>query len=170
MIEFLYLHVLPAAFDLLPTAMQSHRAEAMILAIALQESKARHRKQLPRKPGGRPGPARGFWQFEAGGGVKGVQTHPQTRRHLEAALVALCYPSTITTAELHAVLEHNDVLACVMARLLLYTEPAPLPGRADVAEGWRQYEANWRPGRPHPDDWPANYARAWGLIEQTGGA
>lgn len=164
MIPFLYRFIFPAAFELLPSKMASPEAEAMLLAIALQESKGLHRRQLPRKKGRKPGPARGFWQFEAGGGVAGVQWHPKTRRLLEAALVALCYPSTISAAELHAAIEHNDVLACVLARLLLYTEPAPLPGADEAAEGWRQYLENWRPGAPHPETWEDYYRRAWGVV------
>ncbi len=45
----------------------------MLLAIGLQESRFEHRRQLGN------GPARGFWQFEAGGGVKGVMTHLASR-------------------------------------------------------------------------------------------
>lgn len=162
--------VLPAAYALLPSAMASAEASAMLLAIAMQESKCRYRRQLPRKSGGAFGPARGFWQFEEGGAVKGVQQHPKTRNLLEGALVALAYKSTLSSRELHQAIEHNDVLAAVMARLLLYTLPAKLPGRSDVDDGWRQYLLAWRPGEPHPKTWPGYFRGAWDLIEPIGGA
>src|SRR5690606_35531315 len=56
------------AYALLPSRMDSDRATVMLLAIGLQESRFEHRRQIK-------GPARGFWQFERGGGVRGVMTH-----------------------------------------------------------------------------------------------
>ena len=158
MIGILHRHIVPAAYAVLPVRMDSQAATAMLLAIALQESGARVRHQTP------TGPARGFWQFEAGGGVFGVQTHPRTALALEGALSALCYPPRMGQFLLHSIIEHNDVLACVMARLLLYTLPEALPGPSDAAIGWTQYRAAWRPGHPHPDTWPGFYATAWAMV------
>src|SRR5690606_38643231 len=59
------------AYALLPSRMDSDRATVMLLAIGLQESRFEHRRQIK-------GPARGFWQFERGRGVRGVLTHPAT--------------------------------------------------------------------------------------------
>lgn len=157
MTSYLYRHILPAAYDVLPDIMASDEADAMLLAIALQESSCAHRKQVN-------GPAKGFWQFEAGGGVRGVLTHPRSRSHAKAALVALCYKPTLTAKEIHAALEHNDVLACVWARLLLWTLPQGLPQADDADTGWQLYLAAWRPGKPHPKTWAAHYARAWALV------
>lgn len=160
---FLARRILPAAYDVLPAAMQSTPATALLLAIALQESAAAARRQQPR------GPARGFWQFEAGGAVHGVRTHPASAHHLRSALVSLCYPSTLSTVNAWTALEHNDVLAAVFARLLLWTVPGALPGRLDVAPAWDQYLEAWRPGRPRPDDWAANFALGWSIVTSEGG-
>jgi hypothetical protein len=158
MIGIVHRHIVPAAYAVLPVRMTSPAATAMLLAIALQESGARVRHQTP------AGPARGFWQFEAGGGVYGVQHHPRTAAALETALVALCYPPQMGQFLLHGIIEHNDVLACVLARLLLYTLPAALPGPNGAPAGWVQYVELWRPGRPHPETWSGFYATAWAMV------
>ena len=49
----------------------SPEAELLLLAIALQESGCTHRAQIK-------GPARGYWQFERGGGFAGILAHPRT--------------------------------------------------------------------------------------------
>lgn len=51
-----------------------------------------------------------------------------------------------------AALEHDDELACVWARLLLWTDPYSIP--TEVNQAWVCYaERLWRPGKPHPDKW-----------------
>jgi hypothetical protein len=42
--------------------------------------------------------------------------------------------------------------------LLLWTDPQPMPTSQDA--GWQCYLRNWRPGKPHPDQWPRNWASA----------
>lgn len=153
MLIWLDRYILPAAHAVLPPAMFSTKANAMLLAIALQESGVSHRRQVG-------GPARGFWQFELRG-VSGVRRHVASREQLRAALKSLQYPDDMPSVELHAALEHNDVLACVVARLLLWTLPQPLPDETNAEEGWMQYLAAWRPGRPHERTWLANFATAW---------
>lgn len=160
---FLARRILPAAYDVLPAAMQSTPASAFLVAVALQESDAAARRQKP------SGPGRGFWQFEAGGAVHGVRTHPATAHHLRSALVSLCYPSTLSQADAWTAIEHNDVLAAVFARLLLWTVPAALPGRLGVAPAWDQYLEAWRPGAPRPDKWAANFALGWSIATSAQG-
>lgn len=129
----------------------------MLLAIGLQESRFLERRQLP------VGPARGFWQFERGGGVHGVLEHPRTIEPVKHALRSLRYPylaSFGAEREIWEALEHNDVLAAVFARLLLWTLPDPLPTAEQPSEAWRQYLAAWRPGKPHFDSWPTFYTEA----------
>lgn len=159
-LTYLHRRVIPAAFDVLPAVMRSPQATAMLLAIALQESKAEHRRQL----GG--GPARGFWQFERGG-LTGVRQHSASHDHFAAAMDVLCYAPTTPTTVLQSVLADNDVLACVAARLLLWTLPDALPGSDNPSAGYSQYIDAWRPGKPRPKDWPENYARAWYLVNST---
>src|SRR5205085_2088624 len=83
------------ALAFLPPKMDSAEARVQLLAIGLQESGFRDRRQLILvKRGGRTqllpeGPAKSFWGAERGGGmVRGVRTHPATRQYA-ARLYAL---------------------------------------------------------------------------------
>lgn len=141
---------------LLPAKMTSPAALVMLLAIGLQESGLTARAQVI--AGGGKGPARGLWQFEQSGGVKGVLTHPAT-----AALAAqVCDARAVeaTPAAVWARLEGDDVLAAAFARLLLYSDPKPLPVLTDSQGGWDLYVRVWRPGKPRPAEWPAYYSQA----------
>ena len=159
MIELVTAYVLPAALSLLPKEMDTPAARAMLLSIGLQESQFLDRRQQP------TGPARGFWQFEKGGGVKGVMTHRLTQALALETLSHLRYASTAPTT-IHATLEHNDVLACVFARLLLWTLPARLPTRQQPNVGWPQYLEAWRPGKPHPETWTNYFVEAWARVDR----
>ncbi len=128
-------------------------ARLLVLAIAGQESAWKERRQIG-------GPARSFWQFEKGGGVAGLfQSVPQKLAKICADLCVPFNPSDVFEA-----MAWHDVLAAAMARLLLWTDPAPLPQVGDVNAAWAYYERNWRPGAPHPDLWPARYGTASGLV------
>lgn len=130
------------------------RARVLIMAIAGQESAWVERRQIG-------GPARGFWQFEKGGGVAGLF------RVAPDALKAVCAELLIpfNAADVFEAMAWNDVLAASMARLLLWSDPLPLPDFGDVHAGWNCYERNWRPGAPHPDVWPGRYGTAVGLVK-----
>lgn len=142
--------------------MDSPAARAMLVAIALQESRIETRRQIG-------GPARGFWQFEQAGGVRGVLTHPLT-----AQLAAeVCDERSVkpTSPAVYARLEKDDVLAAAFARLLLYPTKAALPLRGEYERSWRYYIEAWRPGKPHRDgvlsdpndDWDDFYDTGWSL-------
>ncbi len=158
MISVVHRFIVPAAYAVLPERMQSLQATAMLLAIGLQESEFEARRQHA------GGPARGFWQFEKNGGMKGVATHDDTRDLLTDAIDRLRYPRGLSLTAQHAMLEHNDVFACVCARLLLWTLPRILPQADQPSQGWHQYLDAWRPGKPHPDTWERNYGRAWTMV------
>lgn len=154
MIEIITAHIIPAALSLLPQKMDTPNARAMLVAIGLQESRFLHRQQVG-------GPARGFWQFERAG-LHGVMTHSATREPLADVMRRMRYGSIVWQLEPFSVaITHNDVLACVVARLLLWTLPEALPERAQPSLGWEQYLDAWRPGRPHPESWEALYEEAW---------
>jgi hypothetical protein len=165
MIALISGYILPAALRVLGPPYDSPEARALLLAIGLQESRFTHRAQVR-------GPARGFWQFEKGGGVMGVLTHPTTVAPVREAMGALRYHTpgeTLdeTAARMHGTLEHNDTLAAVFARLLLWTLRAPLPGPDQPSLGWGQYLDAWRPGDPHAQTWNAFYAEAWARVGQV---
>ncbi|OCZ64291.1 hypothetical protein A7P23_27535 [Achromobacter xylosoxidans] len=149
------------ALALLPTRMDTPGARVMLLAIGLQESRFTHRQQIG-------GPARGFWQFEKGtrasrGGVWGVFLHAASKGHLAALCKArsvACDPDAI-----YAALEYDDVLAAGVARLLLWTDPKALPQIGDGDAAWSLYLRTWRPGKPHPQTWPALYDQAMATLE-----
>lgn len=145
------------ALALLPANMDSVAARVMLLAIGLQESRFLHRRQIG-------GPARGLWQFERGGGVRGVLTHPASRDR--ARHVCDLRQVDAVAASVYNALETDDVLAAVFARLLLWTDSARLPAVGDAQGAWDLYTRTWRPGKPHPRTWPALYAEA---AASTGG-
>lgn len=155
MIHYLFRYVLPAAYVLLPAPMTSPAASAMLLTIAVQESRCQHRRQIR-------GPARGFYQFERNGGVKGVLMHHATANAIAAAMDALQYKATVPVA--YTAIEHNDILATCFARCLLWTLPDSLPSVEEPYRGWDQYIRAWRPGKPHPETWNEFYAQAWTVV------
>jgi hypothetical protein len=144
------------ALSILPNAMDTADARVMLYAIGLQESRFQHRRQLIKKAGKLvpEGPAKGFWQFERGGGCRGVLEHWASRDLARS----LCLQRNVhaTPQALWDALEHDDLLAAGIARLLLWTDPKPLPKvlepRAE-AQAWCYYERVWRPGKPHPETW-----------------
>lgn len=138
------------ALKALPPAMSSERAAVMLVAIPGQESNLEHRWQVVDLS--RPqvkGPARGLNQFElgkkgTGAGVWGVFEHAASRYWLKTVCDArgvAFEPRAIWLA-----LETDDHLAVCVARLLLFTDPRPLPELGDVEGAWRYYLRNWRPG------------------------
>lgn len=137
------------ALRLLPGRMDSLPARRLMLAIGMQESRLIHRRQIG-------GPARGLWQFESGGGVRGVLRHHASKGHALAVCEALGVPGE--QVPVYQALEHDDVLAAAFARLLLFTDPRPVPQLESA--GWDYYIANWRPGRPHPESWAACWSAA----------
>ncbi len=127
------------------------KARVMVTAIAGQESAWEHRRQIN-------GPARSFWQFEKSGGVAGVfRVCP---RKLEPVCAELHVPFNVD--DVFEAMAWNDVLGAAMARLLLWTDPAPLPEPvpASVDVAWKYYLRTWRPGIPHERVWPGRWGTA----------
>lgn len=145
------------ALALLPPAMDSPPARVQMLTIGLQESRFVHRRQIV---GGRPiGPAKSFWQGERGGGmVHGVRVHPATWKL--AADLYRARDVMPTNMAIWNAIEHDDVLAAGLARLLLWSDPFRLPDLGDVSGAWSLYLRTWRPGKPHPGSWPGLYFQA----------
>lgn len=146
--------ILEPALALLPARMNSPQAIAMLLSIGLQESGFRYRRQLGN------GPARSFWQMELGGGVHGVLTHAASAK-LAAGICAQRSVEPTDQAVWEAI-EQDDILAAALARLLLWTDVQALPALGDTAGSWALYARVWRPGKPRPAEWPANFLKAVG--------
>lgn len=164
--------VINPAAELLPAGWNTPEAQVMQIAIALQESGLATRRQYG------DGPARSLWQFERGtqasrGGVWGIYLHPASRTHLQGLCEARGVP--FDPASIWSRIEVDDLLAACCARLLLRTDPYPLPAVNDFVDpvhhidpkdpkasaSWKLYYARtWRPGRPHPEKWPANHSAA----------
>ncbi len=141
----------------LPMAMDSVKARVMLLTIGQQESKFQDRAQVLN--GGGKGPARGFWQFEQGGGVKGVMSHHLTAGHAHRLCAERGIP--FERPNVWAALEQDDILACCFARLLLYSDPQALPEIGDYDGAWKLYaDRTWRPGKPHRETWNGYYDAA----------
>ena len=137
------------ALSELPRVMDTVDARAHLYAITLQEDPSGHRRQIINRRGKLlpEGPAAGLWQFEQGGGCVGVLTHNASHAH--ALRVCAQHGVQPSPAALWAALPTNDVLAAACARLLLWTDAAPLPKIADPdaeERAWQYYLRNWRPG------------------------
>lgn len=139
------------ALAMLPARMRSDAAEVLLLAIGLQESGLVHRHQIG-------GPAHGLLQFERGGGVRGVMSHPASKDHAARVCIERGVEPTVVAA--FDAIEFDDVLAMAFGRLLLWTDPEPLPDVQDAQGAWDLYLRVWRPGKPHRHTWDQIYARA----------
>ena len=154
--------VITPAYALLPANMRSREATVLLLAIGLQESAFKYRRQIK-------GPARSFWQFEFGGGFRGVQLHGSTAKHAEKLAFDRGYAS-LNPREQFDCMELDDVFAAGMARLLLWTDSKALPALDRPDDAFDYYLRNWRPGaytRGTPEQraeirsrWLKNYALA----------
>ena len=159
--RLLNLAIIPALQELqLCGISDTPEARRFVLAIALQESRLAHRRQVI-AGAGETGPAASFWQFEQGGGCRGVLTHflvaPCMRR------MCIEFNVTPTPQGLWEAMRYQDVIGAIAARLLIYTLPDKLPTTPE--QGWEQYIDVWRPGKPHPETW----AQAWAIATTTVG-
>lgn len=167
-----------ALLECLPSSMRSVEARLMLLTIQKQEDPeelryqrvARVARTLPENivdERWAKGPARSLWQEEMGGCIKGVLQHQATA---EIAL-DLCDRFGIlpTPGSVWRTVETHDVLAACFARLLLWSDPQPLPKIGAEEQAWRLYLRTWRPGAyTRGDDgqksalrhkWAQNYSR-----------
>ena len=135
------------SYKLLPLKMDSPFARINQAAIGQQESGYLVRRQYGN------GPARGYWQFEEGGGVKGVMEHKASSELARSVCHARGVP--FVRRAVWEALETDDVLAAAFCRLLMWTDSGKLP--VSEADGWAMYIRTWRPGKPHPDKWPASW-------------
>lgn len=130
--------IIEPAYKLLPPKMASDQATVGMLTFGLQESLFIHQKQVG-------GPAHGLWQFERAGGVAGVLNHFATKK----AALAVCKALDVepnAEAVYQALMTGDDRLDAAFSRLLMYTDPLPLPPINDEEGWWQLYLRTWRPG------------------------
>lgn len=143
------------ALAILPQVMHSDAARLLMLTIQKQEDPQLLRYQRVKRTAKTApdnvvdrnwakGPARGAWQFEQGGGVKGVLQHSMTSEVAEGVCKLLGVRDT--PGSVWRNLETNDVLAACFARLLLWSDPRTLPAIGDEPEAFQLYLRTWRPG------------------------
>lgn len=150
--------IIVPALTTLPEQMDSPEARLMLLAIALQESGLRAREQTG-------GPARGLWQFERNG-VLAVMHHTRTAD----VVFHWCEENDVTygSTAIYERLALDDELAGVFARLLLWTDPRPLPEIGDCMGAWNLYERCWKPGKPSYTRWrDTAYPQALAAIQEV---
>lgn len=147
-----------ALTDFLPSRMDTPAARLMMLTIQKQEDPEERRYQVVKRTAGTlpenivgertaKGPARSLWQFEAGGGIKGVLTHRSSAEYIGGVCEHFAIPKTPTMC--WRAVEDNDVLAACFARLLLWTDSGAIPkvGEEDAAaKSFDMYLRTWRPG------------------------
>lgn len=140
-----------------PKPPASAEAKVMLLAIAGQEADWKYRAQIG-------GPARGYWEFEPSG-VAGLFTlHSTMAMATHMALAAKVPPHA---PDVYHALATNNNLAAGFARLLLWSDPRPLPEIEDEDGAWDYYLNLWRPGRPGPDRWSACYQAAVDAVKEA---
>lgn len=146
--------VIVPALALLPAHMGTPEARVMLLAIGAQESGYRTRQQVG-------GPAHGLWQNEQP--VQGLLlSNPASAaevRRLCASRAVAAWP-----AYMYWAVATDDIFAASIARLILWCDPHPLPALGDVDDAWLCYQKIWGPGKPRPEDWPANYKAALAAV------
>ena len=146
--------------------MDSKEARVMLLAIGLQESRFTATRQLVGNPPKPIGPAKSNWQGERGGGmVYGVRVHRATK-DLAHELYKLHGVQANDQAIWDAI-EFDQVLACGLARLLLYSDPFKLPALGEQGLAWALYIRTWNPGKPKPETWPEFYQRALAFVRNS---
>jgi hypothetical protein len=155
--EFIAEWILPAALSLLPPEYDTPAARRLMIAIALQESGCKARRQHGN------GPARSLWQFERIG-IEGLLTKvDKAKTSGRIAEISAFVGIRPVVDDIHAAIEHNDILAAVCARLLMFVSPRPVPTASD--EAWDFYLKQWRPGKPRQETWPANWAKACEVVQ-----
>jgi hypothetical protein len=137
-----------------PTVAWQRNAHVLVLAIAGQESDWTARVQSGN------GPAHSFWQFERGGGVRGVINHPTTGPIMRTLCTAAGVAFEENAVWTFMKQPEGDNLSLCMARLLLLADPAAIPPPSDEDGTWDYYERNWRPGLPHKAGWAARIEAA----------
>lgn len=153
---FLKTGICPALLYLKPFSISdTPAARREMLAIALQESRLAHRRQVS-NDGTESGPAVSFYQAEMTGAAYWLLRHAKAGPILKKA----CADFNVepTAPAIWEAIRYQDVLASIVARLNLWVLPSALPDTQE--QGWAQYLAAWQPGKPKQDTWSTNWSAA----------
>jgi hypothetical protein len=164
--EIFHKVLLPATLALYPASYNTPPARAMLLAIAGVESEFLHRQQLVgsfrRWWESINGPAASYFQIERIG-IRGVLEHRRAGPMLRDVLAELGYPPELEV--IWMAIKYDIVLAVVVARLILWIDPEPLPGFGEPQKAYAYYLRTWRPGKPCSfEKWLIWYERAWSVV------
>lgn len=149
--------VIEPSLRVLPVGMDGPAAKCLLLAIAIQESDLKFRRQVTNDGFG---PARGFSQFERIG-VAGVLQHGGTDDL--AAMICRHHKLPVNASAVHKAMEFNDELGFQFARLNLLTDRAPLPPPtiSNEDKAFALYLRVWRPGAATTPAGRAKCALRW---------
>jgi hypothetical protein len=148
------LRCIEPGLSLLPGYMVCDQSRVQLMSIAGVETNWAARAQ---KVEDGPPPALGYWQFQADG-VAGVL---EAQRSL---MTAVCATLDIPPTSIWSAIQYNDPLACVVARLLLWSDREALPAIGDANGGFDYYVRNWRPGKPDKTRWGPAYSTACSTV------
>lgn len=140
------------ALALLPPKMQSDAARCQMLGDGLYESGYVTRQQIG-------GPAHGLWQFEPNG-IRAVMHNNATGNEVLIACQKCGVRFGSTMIYFAIASGEHDVLAAVLARLILWACPKPLPRIGDAQGAWDYHDITYRPGAKDPARYVAGYPQA----------
>lgn len=171
--RFLLHTIMPAAEWLGPVMgrrMDEPQRLVLALAIAIEETSLDHRRQVLK--GGRYGKGRSWWQNEGGSqaSIGRLMNHPTLSRPLKQ----LCIEQTIPwdLASIYEAVAWHDLLAAVIALLLIFSDAQPVPDVTDEYGMWGYYwrcwqpgaYRNWKPGDPQGERWHDAHRRALNAV------
>ena len=128
----------------------------MLVAIAMQESALITRQQIS-------GSAISPYQFEQIG-IDNVFTHADTGQLVTSAAKELAIP---VDENFYDAVKWNDAMATVIARLILWPDPAMLPALGKEVDARSYYERTWRPGIKSSIRWTTSYGAAVACVRSV---
>ena len=151
-LQIVHTQILIPALQELPSKMTSLSAITQLLATGGQESGYMTRLQLGN------GPAHGLWQYERGG-ISAVLKNPKSHGYLVGYIESQTNIA-VSTENIYQLVAKDDITACVVSRLMYWTDPEPLPKFNDEQGAWEYYVRNWRPGKPNRTRWAHWYQKS----------
>lgn len=139
---------------------QPRERAVLLVAIAIQESKLKYRKQMP------TGPARSFWQIEHPAALDCIRRCRPVEEFWMDKLGFSPADFASSRSSGAVAMQYSDLGACAVAAGILQLQPGRLPrvSNMHVDVAWFYYLKSWRPGKPRPDSWAKAYSEAMRVI------